>query len=62
LLWRIAYLDAAAFQQRTQLSEMLMVSGFDRADNVHSRNIRAGERPVMDDLFDARACRSDEAG
>jgi hypothetical protein len=36
-----------------------MVAGFDRAKNVHCRDIRAGESTVVDDLLNACSCRSD---
>ena len=48
-----------AFQLRAQLGEVLVVSGFDRAKNVHGRNIGAGEGAIVHDLFNARAGRGD---
>ena len=38
---------------------MLMVSGLDRTENVHGRNIRAGKGTIVQYLLDARARRSD---
>ncbi len=38
---------------------MLMVPCLNCAKDVDRRNIRTGERAIMDDLFDARASRRD---
>ena len=38
-----------------KLREMLVVARFDSAYSIHSRNIRAGERAIVHDLFDTRA-------
>ncbi len=49
-------------QLRAQFGKMLMVPGLDRAKDVHSRNIRAGEGAVVHYLFDARPGGSDLRG
>ena len=38
---------------------MFMVSRFDCAQNVHSRNVRARKSPIVHDLLDACPGRSD---
>jgi hypothetical protein len=61
-LFRVVGFDAARFQSRAQFGEMLMVSRLDRAKDVHSRNIGAGEGAVVHHLFDARASGGDLRG
>jgi len=54
-LFGVVGFDAVTFQLRTQLDEVLVVPRLDRAENIHRRNIRGGERAIMRHLLDARA-------
>jgi hypothetical protein len=47
------------FQVRAKLLEVLVVSRFHRTKHVDCGNIRAGESALVDNLFNARAGRSD---
>ena len=38
----------------TQLGEMLLIAGFNRAQDMHGGDIRAGEGAIVHNLFDAR--------
>src|SRR5688572_12058887 len=49
-------------QARAQLIEMLPVSRFDGAQDVHGGNVRAREGAVVQNLFDAGAGGSDLRG
>ena len=55
LLRRIVGLDAVALRLRPQVRQMLMVTGFDGAEDVNGRDIAAGEGAIVHDLLDARA-------
>ena len=49
-------------QPGAQLREMLLVAGFNRAQDMHGGDIGAGEGAIVHDLFDAGAGRGDLSG
>ena len=61
-LIRVEGLDAMLLESGAQLREMLLVAGFNRAHDVHSGDIGAGESSIVHDLFDAGTRRGDFPG
>src|SRR5439155_24706306 len=59
LLFGVVCFDAVAFEVGEQLAEMLAIARFDRANNVHRRDVRAGKSAVVHYLFDTYAGGSD---
>src|SRR5947207_545893 len=55
----VVRLDTVTFQLRAKLSEMLVISRLDRAEDVNGRNVGTGERAIVHDLFDACTSRRD---
>jgi hypothetical protein len=60
--WTEDQLDPSLAQRRHKLVAMRPIRRLDSADDAHHRHVGAGEGPVMGDVLDARAGRSDEAG
>src|SRR5947207_7622574 len=58
-LFRVVGSDAVTLQFSSEFGEMLMVPCLNCAKDVDRRNIRTGERAIVDDLFDARPSRRD---
>jgi hypothetical protein len=59
---RVVRLHAVFAQFFAQHGQMLAVSCFHRAKDMHRRNVRAGEGAIVHDLFDACAARRDLRG
>jgi len=54
-LFGVIGFDTVRFQVRPKLSEVVVISRFNRAKHFHGRKVRTGEGAFVHDLFNARA-------